>query len=409
MTRCARLVLCLGGLLSAVVLGACSRGSAAHGAGTLKATGDVQVAGLSIAEGTPVTLHPGDLVTVRTGRAVVTVPGGATLEMRDGSMVRFDAQPSLIAGDLLAESGAQALHIATGVGEVTVKGVAGLQRDLALTVRTYAGDAAVAAGRTVVVPALSQETVASIGVTPQPSPLHIDSADTWDQRYLATAIELTRQIESQSSYVTANAPDGSASSVAFFTHALHPLSASAVFNQAVLQSATVNSVARPAGEQLVAAAVALAGPGDFAGRWNAVFQLRDAGAQWGIVVLDERADPMQVLRLIEDAVANGSLTPTPPPLAPADVLVAPAPKVPTLPTTPTVQAIAVPKASTSKSAPPKKTAPQATKPATGATATSPPATSPPNTLPPNNGLLAPVVNPLLQLVHNLLSPPPPTH
>ena len=290
-------------------------GRSVGGEGIVRAEGAVHVvhgaATFPVAAGTSRQLRAGDQVDVSGGSAVVTLPAGGTLELRTGSSVRFQGGPRLEAGDLLVESSRSAVHVASDMGAVTVAGASRLRRDLAVEVGTYRGVTTVAAARTVIVPALEEDTVPAVGLVPEPSPLQLHATEPWDERFLGTAIDLTSQLDSQSSYVTANTPGGVPHTAAFYRRALPELGTTPVFTDALLASATpgVAGGVPPPGDALVAAAIALSGRGSFSDRWRSVFALRQQGGQWGIVVLDERADPASVLRLVGGALDQAVLTP----------------------------------------------------------------------------------------------------
>lgn len=357
-------------------LSACSHLTAPSGA-SVRPFGEVTVNGQAMKAGQSVRVRTDDLVNVRSGSAQVALPGGARLEMRTGSVVRFSGAPMLIGGDLLAQSGSLPLKVETSLAEVTVQGVARLRRDQAITVGSYTGHVLVGAGRTVMLPALTEDTIPSVSVVPNPVPLRLDGTDSWDQRLLGAAIEITDELDSQSRYMNANVPAAQASSVAFYSSGLSALSGA---------TAVLHDTNAPVGDGLTAAAIALAGPGDFTARWREVFALRAAGAQWGIVVLQEAANAGRVLQLVEAAVTNASIV-VPTTEAPGAPIVAIGPaQVPAV-THPATAASslppAVPKAKTKSSTP---------------AAVHPPA-APTTTRPPLTQLLNPIVDPL----HNLLA------
>jgi hypothetical protein len=293
---------------------ACGHGSP-RGEGTLHAAGIVHVhhgaATIDLASGASRQLGAGDQVDVSRGDALVALPGGGSLELRAGSSVRFQGGPELEAGDLLVQSARSSQRVGSAMGTITVSGASRLRRDLAVEVGSYRGVTTVAAARTVTIDALQEDTVPSVGLVPDPSPIQLHANDPWDQRFLGTAIDLTSQLDSQSSYVTANSPEGVPHTAAFYRRALPALDATTVFSDALLAGASAGPAGSlpPPGDALVAAAIALSGRGPFADRWRSVFALRQEGGQWGVVVLTERADPAQVLRLVGGALDQAVLTP----------------------------------------------------------------------------------------------------
>jgi hypothetical protein len=398
--RFAFLGLCGVGLLAGL-LSACSSG--AGGIGILESHGDVRVGRVMVGAGLTRRLVANDLVTVAAGTAVVDLPAGGRLEMRAGTSVLFAATAQLEAGDLLVESGRQAVRVDSAVGSLAVAGDARVRRDLALEVGTYRGTTTVSAGRVVTVPALDQDTVPAVGVAPVPSPIHLQANDPWDERFLGTAIELTSQLDAQSAYVSANTVGADTHTVAFYRRAVVRLASTPAFTDALL--ASLPEGPPPPGDGLVAAAIALAGPGSFPSRWHDVFALRQAGGQWGVVTLAERADPGLVLQLVGEAVDGSTL-------APRATMVAVGPVTATLPPPP-APALTTPP-STASTTTTQPTRPRPGHPTTTTTTTPP--LIPPITLPggsgssngptttttqPPSSSLAPVLDPVVNIIHEL--------
>lgn len=255
-----------------------------------------------------VRLRPGDLVTVGAGSAKVALPNGGRLELRSGSSVRFHSGAAIESGDLLVESASSPVRVDAGLGDISVEGTVRVRRDLAVDIGTYAGTATLRSGRTVVVPWLREVAVPSVGVAPDATPLRISDTDSWDVRFLGPALDLTRELDDRSRYVDANSPPTSTSAV-FYRHAFQPLATNASFDDALLRSASAAGPPQP-GDAFVVTAIALSGPGSFADRWHAAFALRSQGAQWGIVALDQRANPAAVVGLLDSAVTASAVAPT---------------------------------------------------------------------------------------------------
>ncbi len=372
-------------------LAAC--GGPSGGEGTIQAAGAVRVTDPSGAVVQGTRLATGDRVTVGRGSAVVTLARGGRVELRTGSVVRFSGGPHLDSGDLLAESASHhPVEVATAIGDVAVTGAARVHRDLAVEVGTYQGRATVSAGRTVTVPALTEDGIPAVGVVPDPVPLQLSANDAWDERFLGAAIELTSQLDSDSRYVTANTPPGEARSVSFYRRALGARAAAPAFTDDLLR------VPPTAGDALVDASIALASSGPFQNRWTQVVDLRTLGASWGIVVLDEGADPATVTGLVTAALDGAA--------APA-AQAAPASGPGSGPS-----GVATP--ATAGSEPATTGAPAATTPTrstpvtTTATTTVPPlVTLPtiptvPTTTTPTTTPLAPVIDPVVGLINSLL-------
>jgi hypothetical protein len=379
-----------------VILSACSHGSGPTVA-TMRTTGVVTVGSHAISGG-PVPVRRGDLITVQKGTASISLPGSSHIDLRTGSVLSLADVPTLVAGDLLATSGASPVRIDTTIGEVTVSGVARLHRDLALSVGTFKGVATIAAGRTVALPALTQDTIPTVSVTPVPTPLRLNSADEWDQRLMGTAIEITNQLDSASRYVNANVSPASASS-AFYVRDLRQL-AGVHLDEQLLRSVGINGSSPAPGDVLDAAAIALSGTGDFSMRWKSAFALRAAGAQWGVIALDEAANPAGVVQLVQGAV-NGTVSG----VALVAASPASAPHAPAAPATPsTAQTATPPKVVAAPAAThhTTRTTPKSTgtsKPGSPSAPASPTVT----VTPPNTVLLGPVLNPIVDPLGHLLS------
>src|SRR5437660_150162 len=204
-----------GAVLSALVMvvgatTACSRGSGtasvrwsvdgraqiAHGQAPFSPAGDGG------------SLHAGDRLRVDDGSAVVRLSGDRQLGLRKGSQLELGPEPTrsepapvLTAGDLLVTATGRPAGVGTGDTEVTVSGgSAHVSRGLATVVASYTGSATIdSAGRTLVVPALRQASVAAAGLLPpRPTPLSYSASDPWDQRFLGDAIDLGNQLVARS-------------------------------------------------------------------------------------------------------------------------------------------------------------------------------------------------------------------
>lgn len=357
--------------------------------------------GRPVPNGRNLRLRAGDVVTVKRGSARVSLPGGGRVDLREATTVRFSGGPVLEAGDLLVQSASAPVRVDGGIADLSVAGTARVSHGLALDVGTYKGQTTVSAGRTVTVGWLRQVTIPSVGVAPDPVPLRLSASDPWDTQFLGQAIDLTSELDSRSSYVNANAQSGTSSAV-FYRRALHPLASDVSFDDALLKSASPAGAPAP-GDALVAASIALSGPGTLDNRWHAVFDLRAQGAQWGIVVLDQRADPAKVLGLLDGAVTTSAVAPTLAVLAESAPGPVPAVNPPPV-TTPGVTSTTgstVPKGTrrtTTTTAPPRTptTQPPPTVPLTIPTV---PQSQPPSPTPPPP--LAPILDPVVGIMRSL--------
>lgn len=353
-------------------------------------------------------LGPGDEVEMEEGIAVLELAGGGTVEVRSGigdvddTRLEVGSPLRLLAGDALVQGPVGVAVEAAGT-LVTLRDPAGtaarIRRELAVTTAAYRGDVDVdSAGQEQTVPAYRQLAVASVGRLPdEPDPLQVDGADPWDQRFLGSAIALTRSLDAFARSFTAqgvprDSPDD-------FAAVLPVLAEETGFASIRLDRD------RPAGDTLVGGAIAaLATSGDFDERWREVFDFRDAGATWGLVALDQGVEDGPVLGEVEAALGRSVADGTP-------EVAAPPTTTPTTTggggTTPTSAATTTPGTTPPTTDAPPPTAPPVTPP------TTPPAVVPTlPTLPPSEpiipvpdaggGLLGGVLEPVSELLGGLL-------
>lgn len=328
--------------------------------------GSVEVRG---AAGPPVTVTDdatvdfGDTVRVVEGRARLELAGGATYELRHrdatGSTVVVGSPPELVAGDALVLDGFPA-RVRVGTATLSAQGV--LRVDAGTPVATaYGGRTGVAGVGDVSELRMLRRLVLVPGAVPEPA--GFDGADEWDRRYLGDAIAFGERLEALARGYTSDLPAGGGRTVEFFRAVLPALDTEREFNADLLDPG------RAPGETLVGAAIAVQGRRDtFRARWAEVFAFRAAGAEWGLVALDQGVSQAPVLDAIELAIS------APPP--------DPSPATPSAPGT---------------------TAPGAAPPTSPTTTTTapPPAPQPPPG--PSGGLLDPVADPLGELLDELLS------
>src|SRR3546814_15379936 len=101
---------------------------------------------------------------------------------------------------------------------------------------------------------------------------------------------------------TANLPVEEASDPGFFARVLPSLSGVVELVELVVPD-------RPTGETLIGAAIAdLSRGGSFRERWGEIFDFRDAGAEWGLVALDQQVSADPLLGAVESAIASTPLT-----------------------------------------------------------------------------------------------------
>lgn len=264
-------------------------------------------------DGSTETLSTGDVVRAgeevraQTGTVLLELAAGGVLEGRggtgdaDATRVVVDERPELVAGELLVQ-GDQGVAIEAAGTDFDLAGddaAARLERGLSVTAAAYRGALEIdSAGQERTVPALRQLGIATLGRPPRtPEPLQVRESDPWDRRFLGAAIDLTQRLDAVSRVFTVEAPANSARNPGVYETVLPALLDEPAFATLLQQEPE-----RPAGEVLVGAAIAaLASGGPFADRWDDVFSFRDAGAEWGLVALDQRVHD-DVLRAIESGL-----------------------------------------------------------------------------------------------------------
>lgn len=301
---------------AAMLLAGCSRGGApeAGGAALRDVRGIVEVSrdGRTWEARRGGTVERGARVRARGpgAGAVLALAGGGRLELRSGSTVVVDTVPRLLRGDLLVQPAASALRVAAGAAETSVAaaGAARLRWGAALETAVYARSAVVrSAGRALGVPALRQATVSGPGLVPvEPVPLRYRDTDAWDRRFLGEAIDLGRDLAARSRGMTAQLGAAAGATPGFYR-----LLVPALEREPALTQALVDAAPPPVGERVVGAVIAAASrKGGFAQRWREVFAFRSAGAEWGLVALDQRVRDQRGLVASVDAALARALTPT---------------------------------------------------------------------------------------------------
>lgn len=358
-------------------------------------------------------LVTGDKVEVADGAATVTLPGGDVLELRPRTVVILADGPEVRSGSVLVLAAGAPRTMRAAGSQVDAVGATRIDVSLALRVVSYGGRAAIrSGGSTLEVPALREASVPVIGVLRGPRPLAIDRADPWDQRFLGEAATLEPDLESRARGFTGQVAAGNASSVAYYRDLLPGLGGEPGFQQADVERlgrgpadiAGQADVGRfRAGDVLFGAAVAVQGRrGTFADRLAGATAFRAEGASWSLVSLDQQVPSIEaLLRLVDGAVNVAPLelaspgarpsTPSNPEPSPDRSDPTPTPVTPRPPaprTTPTTRAAApVP------TAPPSVPQPA-------------PLPARPTIVLPLDPLLDAAVDPVLDLLNNLLGSNP---
>ena len=292
--------------------GACTDGGSSRAAGRLSVDGRAEVTTVD-GDRTVVTrnrtLHSGDQVRVLDGKGVLGLGNGRQLELRRNSVVRLGAgaatangaavpRGELVSGDVLVTAATEPATVVVGSTEVTVTtGVARISRSLAVVTAVYEGAAGVAtAGRSASVPALRQVTVPAPGLPSPALPLVYSPSDSWDQRYLGEAMDLSNQLVARSRGFSAQLATGEGTTPGFYRQLLPALN-NEPFDASLFESG------RAPGETLVGAAITLAGAKDtFVSRWANVFAFHADGAPWGLVALDQKVGRSSALTIVDDAI-----------------------------------------------------------------------------------------------------------
>ena len=252
----------------------------------------------------------GETVTVVEGTASLELAGGERYELRSGgeqgagSEVLVGSPPTLLAGDVLVAGGFPAA-ITHDSATVSAQGALKVQSGVPL--------AAAYAGRTRINGAGDLDQLLGLRqvvLTPSasPEPFVYDPTDDWDRRFLAEAIAFGKRLEALARGYSADLQPGGGRSVSFFESVLPPLADEREF------SADLLDPDRPVGETLVGAAIVVQGRmGTFRERWDEVFAFRAAGAEWGLVALDQGVSSAPVLDTIELALEGSPLSGDPRP------------------------------------------------------------------------------------------------
>ncbi|MGH9190225.1 MAG: hypothetical protein ACRD0Q_09375, partial [Acidimicrobiales bacterium] len=300
------------GLMAALIvlggLAGCSGGDDGRAARLAAASGAVEVRsdGVRRAVTGSRDLAIGDRVTVTDGSASVRLGPSHNVELRGGSdveVVQFAgaAAVRLLAGDVLVTGGSRPTTVTADNVRADVVGVARMSKRSGLLVAAYEGvTEAGAGGASVPIPALRQLAFGPDGAAPAgPVPLVYSAADPWDQRLLTDAIELGAQLSARSRGFTAQTRAGVTPGADLFRRVLPGL--------AEMQSldAWLGDGTRAPGETLVGSVIALQGrKGALGDRWSSVFGFRDAGAEWGLVALDQQVPRGPLLDEIDAAIGR---------------------------------------------------------------------------------------------------------
>jgi hypothetical protein len=258
----------------------------------------------------------GDEVTMTKGTGVLTLKGGATIELRSplngasASQVVMGPRPVVKAGAVLVTA-PDGLSLSADETDLRVTGgSAKVASSVALDVAAYDGDVSLdSGGQRRTVPALREMKVPAVGLPPEaPHPLVYDAADPWDRRFLSDAIDLGQRLQALAAGYTSNLSKGEGRTVAFYQDVLPALKDEGSFTVDLLDPQ------RSPGETLIGAAIAELGRrGSFVERWHSVFAFRDETADWGLVALDQGVDRTPLLRAVSSAVQDSPLAIGPPP------------------------------------------------------------------------------------------------
>jgi hypothetical protein len=248
------------------------------------------------------------------------------------------------------------------------------------------------------------------------------SSDQWDRRFLADSCVLGDQLHDASEGFARQLPPSDGHTAGFFRQ-LYPQLEQAADLTSVLDTNL------PPSENLVGAAIAINGTqGTFADRWRAIFAFRDPGdaathanINWGMVAIDQGID--SVARIT--ATVDAAISRAPKLFSPGSVQAAPAASSPSgasatgsagsAATAVTTTTTSQPRRTTSTTAAPSGSRTTSTTVSVVPTVPSPTTLFPPATTAPPTPTTVPapssgtpvdsVVDPLVDLVNNLLTPP----
>ncbi|MDP1820851.1 MAG: hypothetical protein Q8K58_13310 [Acidimicrobiales bacterium] len=292
----------------------------------------------------------GDEITLREGSGTLTLPGGVTLELRQGlpggvedTRLLMGDTPELLAGDLLVVAPDGTAVTVGSSGVQVAGGAAQVSKPAGVEVSVAAYDTGVhieSGGQEREVIALREMQVPALGLPPDaPRPLQYEASDPWDRRFLGEAIDLGTRLEALAAGYTDNLARGQGRTVEFFRGVLPGLADEPDFTASLLDPD------RPPGETLIGAAIAdLGRRGSFLERWELVFRFRGEHAAWGLVARDQGVDSLPLTTAVTEAVndsplaigptrpTSGSTTPTTAPQRPPTAT-PPADPEPTTPTT----------------------------------------------------------------------------
>jgi hypothetical protein len=257
-------------------------------------------------------LAVGDEVRVTDGSGVVQLPGDGSVELRGGdaavddSRLELGAVPLLLDGDALVVAGDDVVQLAAGRANVAMRrGASRVRRSSSVTVAVYQGTADLEAlGRELPsgLPAYRQVTVPETGALPRrPVPVVYDGddPDPWDRRYLGEAIDLDDQFRVRARALERDLGPRARDGVdpELLRDVLPSLATQRGFSEELLDTR------RSVSDTVVGASIVLGGSGDFVRRWRSTFDFRSAGAEWGLVALDQRARRESLLQALDGAVS----------------------------------------------------------------------------------------------------------
>lgn len=293
-----------------------------EGEARLVPDGDVEVS-LAGAEFTSVTedmvLVESDRVRVLGGQAVLELPEGSAAELRGGSQVAVGGDDGAVLtlerGDLLMQVGDGTAAVDGETAEVTVgAGAAKLERSASLVAGVYEGSAIVAGrGRSLSIPPLRQAAVVGVGRLPDEGgvrPLQLDESDEWDRRFLGTVLELDRRLVAFGRGFEAILAPDEAITPSLYQTLLPELADEALTGDLLAQ--------RSAGENLIGLSLVALDEAPFEDSYEQIFDLRDAGARWGLIAADRGHEPPEVVDTVELAIDRAPLEVAAPEVLPDD-------------------------------------------------------------------------------------------
>lgn len=257
--------------------------------------------------------------------------GDAAIRLADGSEGTLAGQGLVLrVGDALAEG--EALAITVDEAVTTGTGAFRVQAGVTPRVAVYAGEVQVVRpGEGQRVGALRELSLSSRRFDGADAPLSYEPTDPFDQRLLAGAIAFDAQVGNLINAIDAQfgaAPQPTSFYTSFVSVSDPDLPVLSLTAPTVTADGDVGPPADALVGLFVTRALADAGDGDLLAAGQAVRDLREQGARWGLVAMALGVDAVQFAGIVDQAVERRDVVTAAAPPAPAPAAAAPAPAAP---------------------------------------------------------------------------------